>query len=110
MSAERNWEGEQQLRYDSENRRKADVMTILRSPGDYYNEFFERLTALTGRIIGHSEYTMAYHTKQFEDYSLYAATMFDVDMVMKRHIEQFPIDCESAYAMGKRLASSIHQN
>jgi len=50
---------------------------------------------------------MAYQTQQFEDYSKYAATMFDVDMVRKRHVEQFPKDCESAFDMGKRLAESM---
>ena len=55
--------------------------------------------------IGDSEYVMAYQTKQFEDYSKYAATMFDVEMVNKRHIEQFPKDCEAAFEMRKRLAA-----
>ena len=59
---------------------------------------------MTDRIIGESEYVMAYHTQQFEDYSKYAATMFDVEMIKKRHIDRFPKDCEAAFAMGKRLA------
>jgi hypothetical protein len=32
--------------------------------------------------------------------------MFDLDMVKKRHIVQFPRDCEAAFDMGKRLAAS----
>ena len=34
-------------------------------------------------------------------------TMFDSDMIKKRHIEQFPKDCEAAFSMGKRLAESV---
>jgi multimeric flavodoxin WrbA len=76
----------------------------MNAPGEFYREMFDGIVNITNRIIGKSEYTMAYHTQQFEDYSKYAATMFDVDMVKKRHIEQFPKDCEAAFEMGRRLA------
>ena len=82
------------------------VLTM-NAPGEYYKDFSTGLTSLTGRIIGPSEYVMAYHTQQFEDYSLYAATMFDVEMVKQRHIERFPKDCADAFAMGKRLAENV---
>ena len=76
----------------------------MNAPGDYYKDYFASLVGMTNRIIGESEYVMAYQTQQFEDYSLYAATMFNVEMVKQRHIEQFPKDCEAAFEMGKRLA------
>jgi len=76
----------------------------MNAPGESYRDYFGKLISLTNRIIGESEYVMAYQTQQFEDYSLYAATMFDVDMVKKRHVEQFPKDCKAAFDMGKRLA------
>ena len=76
----------------------------MNAPGDFYKDFFAGLVGLTDHIIGPSEHVMAYHTQQFEDYSKYAATMFDVDRVKKRHIEQFPKDCKAAYDMGRRLA------
>ena len=79
----------------------------MNAPGDTYKDYFSRLTALMERFVGKSAYVMAYQTQQFDDYSKYAATMFDVDMVKKRHHEQFPKDCEAAYNMGKRLAESI---
>jgi hypothetical protein len=41
-----------------------------------------------------------------EDSSRYAATMFDIDMGKKRHLEQFPKDCQAAFDMGKRLAAA----
>jgi multimeric flavodoxin WrbA len=76
----------------------------MNAPGEIYKDFFAGLVGMTDRIIGQSEHVMAYHTQQFEDYSQYAATMFDVEMVKQRHMEQFPKDCEAAYEMGKRLA------
>jgi len=88
-------------------RTKVGWVFTMNAPGDYYKDFFGGLIALTNRIIGESEYVMAYQTQQFEDYTKYAATMFDVDRVKKRHIEQFPKDCETAFDMGKQLAESI---
>lgn len=76
----------------------------MNAPGDFYKDFFGGLVDMADRIIGESEYVMAYQTQQFEDYSKYAATMFDVDMVKRRHVEQFPEDCKAAYEMGRRLA------
>jgi multimeric flavodoxin WrbA len=87
-------------------RTKVGWVFTMNAPGEFYNDFFGGLVGMTERIIGTSEYVMAYQTQQFEDYSKYAATMFDVDMVKKRHIEQFPKDCEAAFDMGKRLAES----
>jgi multimeric flavodoxin WrbA len=78
----------------------------MNAPGEFYQELFGGLVGLTGRIIGESEYVMAYHTQQFEDYSKYAASMFDVEAVKKRHIEQFPKDCDASFEMGKRLATN----
>ena len=87
-------------------RSKVGWVFTMNAPGEFYTEYFEKLCALTDRIIGESAYVMAFQTQQFEDYAKYAATMFDVDMVKKRHVEQFPIDCDEAFAMGKRLADS----
>jgi multimeric flavodoxin WrbA len=76
----------------------------MNAPGEFYKDYFAALTATTKRIIGEAEYVMAYQTQQFEDYSKYAATMFDEAAVKQRHIEQFPKDCEAAFKMGQRLA------
>jgi len=67
-------------------RTKIGWVFTMNAPGDVYKDYFAGLTAMTTRIIGDSEYVMVYQTQQFEDYSRYAATMFDVDMVKKRHI------------------------
>lgn len=88
-------------------RTKVGWVFTMNAPGDFYKDFFGELVDLTTRFIGESEYVMAYQTQQFEDYSKYAATVFDEDAIKKRHAEQFPLDCEAAYAMGKRLAESV---
>lgn len=78
----------------------------MNAPGETYTDYLSGLMGMTKRIIGESEYVMAYHTQQFDDYSKYAATMFDEDMIVKRHAEQFPKDCNAAFEMGKRLAGA----
>jgi multimeric flavodoxin WrbA len=88
-------------------RAKVGWVFTMNAPGEFYKDFFAKLIETTDRFIGESEYVMAFQTQQFEDYSKYAATMFDEEMVKKRHIEQFPKDCEAAFAMGKRLAESV---
>ena len=85
-------------------RTKIGWVFTMNAPGETYKEYFESLTGMTNRLIGQSEYVIAYHTRQFDDYEKYAATMFDVDMIKKRHEEQFPKDCEAAFEMGKSLA------
>ena len=86
---------------------KVGWVFTMNGPEGYYNDFFDGLASLTARVIGESEYVTACQTQQFEDYSKYAADLFDVEMVKKRHIEQFPKDCEAAFEMGKRLAESV---
>jgi multimeric flavodoxin WrbA len=88
-------------------RPKVGWVFTMNAPGEFYKDYFAGLVGMTNRIIGESDHVIAYQTQQFDDYSLYAATMFDVDMVKKRHIEQFPKDCRAAFDMGKRLAESV---
>ena len=88
-------------------RTKVGWIFTMNAPGEYYADFFKKLVGMTANIIGESDHTISYQTKQFEDYSKYAATMFDEEAINKRHKEQFPKDCEAAYTMGKRLAMSI---
>ncbi|MCL2831865.1 MAG: flavodoxin family protein [Treponema sp.] len=85
-------------------RAKVGWIFTMNAPGTAYTEYAEKLAGLSSRIIGESEFVMACQTQQMDDYSKYAADMFDVEMVKKRHIEQFPKDCEAAFEMGKRLA------
>ncbi|MDR0287682.1 MAG: flavodoxin family protein [Clostridiales bacterium] len=78
--------------------------------GETYTEVYNKLVNLTSSRLGWSEYVYACQTQQLDDYSKYAADMYDVDMVKRRHIEQFPKDCKAAFDMGKRLAESVNEN
>ena len=100
-----NYDQERTIAY--QKRAKVGWVFTMNAPGELYKDYFAGLTALTDRIIGASEYVMAYHTKQFEDYSKYKSGMFDEEMIKKRHREQFPKDCQAASEMGKRLAGKI---
>ncbi|HEY3276239.1 MAG TPA: flavodoxin family protein [Syntrophorhabdaceae bacterium] len=55
-------------------------------------------------IFGASESLMSYDTYQFEDYSKIYAPRFNPGLKAKRRKEVFPLDCEKAYEMGKRVA------
>jgi multimeric flavodoxin WrbA len=85
-------------------RPKVGWVFTMNAPGEFYNELFSSLAGMTGRIIGETEYAIAFQTQQFNDYSKYAASGFDEEYVKRRHIEQFPLDCKAAYDMGRRLA------
>ena len=85
---------------------KIGWVLTMNAPAERFEEFFKSMTQLTERI-GESELVSAHQTQQFDDYSKYAATRFDEAAVKKHHVEQFPLDCEAAHAMGKRLAESV---
>jgi multimeric flavodoxin WrbA len=87
-------------------RTKVGWVFTMNAPGEFYKDYFAGLVGMTDRIIGESGHVVAYQTQQFEDYSRYAATMFDEETVKRRHTEQFPQDCRAAFDMGKRLAQS----
>ncbi|MGB9372360.1 MAG: flavodoxin family protein [Halobacteriota archaeon] len=59
------------------------------------------------RIFGKSESLFVYDTYQFDDYSKYEATVFDVEAKAKRRKEEFPKDCQRAFDMGVRFAQPI---
>lgn len=84
---------------------KVGWVFTMNAPCELYKDFFAGLISMMNYVIGESEYVTACQTQQFEDYSKYAATYFDVEAVKKRHIEQFPRDCKAAFEMGKRLAT-----
>lgn len=75
------------------------------APAGVYSDFYDGMVRSSNRLIGDTEYVDASETWQFDDYSKYAADMFDVEARKKRHEEVFPQDCRKAYEMGKRLAT-----
>lgn len=58
-----------------------------------------------GRMLGPVESLFATDTYQFSNYDQYVAPKFDAAAKAKRREEQFPVDCEKAFALGIRLAN-----
>jgi multimeric flavodoxin WrbA len=56
------------------------------------------------RIFGESESLLVTDTYQFDDYSKYESTSFNVAEKAKRREEEFPKDCQKAFDMGVRFA------
>lgn len=69
-----------------------------------YNRIFEGLQSLQRLLNGKWEYMMSYDTYQFKDYSKYAVEIFDEAKKRKVRKEQFPVDVQKAFEMGKRLS------
>jgi len=57
-----------------------------------------------GLLGGTTEYLPSFDTYQFDDYSKYAAGMFDAAHKEQVRSEQFSLDCAKAFEIGKRLA------
>lgn len=70
-----------------------------------YEALFQSNQALLRILNGPSEFVLSQDTYQFDDYSKYEASMFDEKHKSQVKAEQFPIDCQNAFAMGARLAT-----
>lgn len=84
---------------------KVGLIFTTNAPAEFYTQFYNNLVQTSARLIGETEYVSAAETWQFDDYSKYAADMFDVAARKRRHEEVFPQDCQKALEMGKRLAT-----
>lgn len=84
---------------------KVGMIFTTNAPSDFYSEFYNGMIRTSSWIIGDTEYVAAAETWQFNDYSKYAADMFDVEARKRRREEVFPQECRMAYEMGKRLAT-----
>ncbi len=71
---------------------------------NFHKSLNESLTNIMNRFIGPAELIEANDTLQFDDYSKYDASMFNVEEKLKRHEEIFPQDLKKAYEMGRRAA------
>ena len=58
-------------------------------------------------LNGQSEYVVSADCYQFDDYSEYAASNFSEKHKAKIRRERFPIDCQNAFDMGKRLVLHV---
>jgi multimeric flavodoxin WrbA len=59
------------------------------------------------RTFGEAESLFVFDTYQFDDYSKYASSRFNVEEKAKRRREEFPKDCQKAFEMGVRFAQTV---
>ena len=57
-------------------------------------------------VFGNCDLLLCTDTCQFDDYSKYESSCWDANAKNKRHEEVFPLDCNRAYEMGKKLATA----
>ncbi|WP_088187039.1 flavodoxin family protein [Desulfosporosinus sp. FKA] len=72
----------------------------------YEENVFQPNKNMLQLLGGHSEFMISADTYQFDEYSKYEASMFDVKHKAQVKAERFPIDCQKAFDMGVRLARS----
>ena len=68
-----------------------------------YPQSFRLMEGVLGRTFVSSEDLVVSDTYQFDDYSQYETSGFDVEGKKKRRQEVFPQDCKLAFEMGARL-------
>jgi len=72
-----------------------------------YEQNFMMGERVMERIFGSNESLYATDMYQFDDYSKYVSTAFDVEAKTKRRAEVFPEDCRKAYEMGIRMTLPV---
>ena len=76
---------------------------------NYEENVFNHYKNLLQLMNGTSEFITATDTYQFDDYSKYEASMFDVKHKAEVKEKQFPIDCQKACEMGERLVKNMRE-
>jgi len=71
-------------------------------PG-FHKALNEGIVNTMNAFVGPTELIEANDTLQFDDYSKYDASMFNVEAKRRRHEEVFPQDLQRAYELGQRL-------
>jgi len=72
-----------------------------------YDQSLNFVEMVMKRVFGESESLFVTDTYQFDDYSKYESSAFNVEEKAKRRKEEFPKDCEKAFEMGVRFAQAI---
>ena len=70
---------------------------------NFHKSLNKSMLNIMNGFIGPAEIIEANDTLQFDDYSKYDASMFDVKAKIQRHEEVFPLDLKKACEMGKRV-------
>lgn len=75
---------------------------------NHYPERFSMSQVLIKRTFSSSEDVLyVYNTFQFDDYSKYIMKVFDPEEKKQYRDEHFPIDCQNAYNLGRRVAQRV---
>lgn len=74
-----------------------------------YERMFQSISNRMTTFFGSYEPLYSCDTFQFDDYGRYDANMFDAQKKAEQYREQFPVDCQNAYDLGKRLCDKIQQ-
>ncbi|MGB8310872.1 MAG: flavodoxin family protein [Halobacteriota archaeon] len=72
-----------------------------------YDQSLNFVEMVMKRVFGESESLFVTDTYQFDDYSKYESSAFNVEEKAKRRKGEFPKDCEKAFEMGVRFAQTI---
>ncbi len=68
-----------------------------------YLTTFEQIAARIGRVFTRPKYICANNTYQFDDYGKYKSDAFSPTEKAAHRDQQFPLDCEKAFALGLNL-------
>ena len=72
-----------------------------------YDRYIKGVEMFMERTFGESESLFVTDTYQFDDYSKYESSAFNVEEKTKRRKEEFPKDCQRAFGMGVRFAHTV---
>ncbi len=78
------------------------ILTTNAPQANFHTALNESLMNIMNGFVGPVELIEANDTLQFDDYSKYDASMFDVEAKHRRHEEEFPKDLQRAREMGRR--------
>ena len=79
------------------------TMNLTKEWEQYYIPLFKKNSQCLGILGGSTEYLACFDTYQFDDYTQYAAGFFDAKHKKQVREEQWPLDCQAAYEIGRKL-------
>lgn len=68
-----------------------------------YDRIFNTIAGRLQHLLGSSQVLLSYNTYQFDDYSKYDTSAFNVDDKERQRVEVFPQDLKKAFQLGSEL-------
>ena len=65
------------------------------------------IESFIGHVFNQPNRICAFNTYQFSDYSKYAVEVFDEESKRKYRDDMFPVELESAFSLGMKMAKNI---